>query len=234
MRDWLLENFFHQRYNIVLQQLKNAGLYPEVEAPTFYVNDAYQHGGYISPTDLFSISAAAGSIYYTIDGTDPRLPATSEVTGISLVPENAAKRVLVPTGDISESWKSGDAFNDSTWLSCIGSPGGVGFERTSGYQDFFTLDLIDQMYAKNATCYIRIPFTIDAEYSSLTPREQEILRLLAEGQSAKTIAANLFISPKTVENHRSNILKKLKLHSTYELIRYAAKLGLIDTELWKN
>jgi DNA-binding NarL/FixJ family response regulator len=74
----------------------------------------------------------------------------------------------------------------------------------------------------------------DAEYSSLTPREQEILRLLAEGQSAKTIAANLFISPKTVENHRSNILKKLKLHSTYELIRYAAKLGLIDTDLWKN
>ena len=43
-----------------------------------------------------------------------------------------------------------------------------------------------------------------------------------------------FISPKTVENHRSNILKKLKLHSTYELIRYAAKLGLIDTDLWKN
>ncbi len=74
----------------------------------------------------------------------------------------------------------------------------------------------------------------DATYSSLTPREQEILRLLAEGQSAKTIAANLFISPKTVENHRSNILKKLKLHSTYELIRYAARLGLIDTDLWKN
>jgi DNA-binding NarL/FixJ family response regulator len=74
----------------------------------------------------------------------------------------------------------------------------------------------------------------DAEYSALTPREQEILRLLAEGQSAKTIAANLFISPKTVENHRSNILKKLKLHSTYELIRYAARLGLIDTDLWKN
>jgi DNA-binding NarL/FixJ family response regulator len=74
----------------------------------------------------------------------------------------------------------------------------------------------------------------DAEYSSLTPREQEILRLLAEGQTAKTIAANLFISPKTVENHRSNILNKLKLHSTYELIRYAAKLGLIDTDLWKN
>jgi len=74
----------------------------------------------------------------------------------------------------------------------------------------------------------------DADYGSLTPREQEIMRLLAEGLSAKKIAEKLFISPKTVENHRSNIMKKLGLHSTMELIRYAAKLGLIDVDLWKE
>ncbi len=74
----------------------------------------------------------------------------------------------------------------------------------------------------------------DADYGSLTPREQEIMRLLAEGLSAKEIAEKLFISPKTVENHRSNIMKKLGLHSTMELIRYAAKLGLIDVDLWKE
>ncbi len=74
----------------------------------------------------------------------------------------------------------------------------------------------------------------DARYASLTAREQEILRLLAEGMSAKEIAEKLCISPKTVENHRSNIMNKLDLHSTLELVRYAAKLGLIDMDLWTN
>lgn len=73
----------------------------------------------------------------------------------------------------------------------------------------------------------------DNNYGSLTSREQEVMRLLAEGSASKEIAEKLFISPKTVENHRSNIMKKLGLHSTMELVRYAAKLGLIDLELWK-
>jgi DNA-binding NarL/FixJ family response regulator len=60
------------------------------------------------------------------------------------------------------------------------------------------------------------------------------LRLLAEGLSSKEIAKKLFISPKTVENHRANIMNKLDLHSTIELVRYAAKIGLIDVELWTN
>jgi len=70
-------------------------------------------------------------------------------------------------------------------------------------------------------------------YNSLTPREQQVLRLIAEGLSSKKIAETLFISPKTVENHRTNILNKLELHSTMELVRYAAKLGLIDIDSWK-
>jgi DNA-binding NarL/FixJ family response regulator len=74
----------------------------------------------------------------------------------------------------------------------------------------------------------------DDEYGSLTPREQEIMRLLAEGLSVKEIAARLFISRKTVENHRSNIMNKLGLHNAIELIRYAARLGLIDVDLWKE
>ncbi|MFC1885515.1 response regulator [Thermodesulfobacteriota bacterium] len=76
--------------------------------------------------------------------------------------------------------------------------------------------------------------TTDVDYGTLTIREQEVMRLLAEGFSAKEVAEKLFISPKTVENHRSNIMKKLDLHSTIELIRYAAKIGLIDIDLWKD
>jgi len=74
----------------------------------------------------------------------------------------------------------------------------------------------------------------DAGYNTLTPREQQVMRLLAEGHSTKQIAENLFISPKTVENHRSNIMSKLEVHSTMELVRYAARLGLIDVDLWKG
>jgi len=74
----------------------------------------------------------------------------------------------------------------------------------------------------------------DAQYRKLTAREQEVLRQLAEGLSSKEIAQKLLISPKTVENHRANIMNKLDLHSTIELVRYAAKLGLIDVELWTN
>ena len=74
----------------------------------------------------------------------------------------------------------------------------------------------------------------DASYDTLTRREQEIMVLLAQGLSNKQIAQKLFISPKTVENHRANILRKLDLHSTLELVRYAAKLGIIDVDLWKE
>jgi len=73
----------------------------------------------------------------------------------------------------------------------------------------------------------------DASYDTLTSREQEIMVLLAEGLPSKKIAEKLFISPKTVENHRTNIFRKLNLHSTIELIRYAARLGIIDVDLWK-
>lgn len=72
----------------------------------------------------------------------------------------------------------------------------------------------------------------DNTYSTLTSREQEIMRLLVEGHSAKEAADMLFISQKTVENHRSNIMRKLGLSSTVDLIRYAARIGLIDIEDW--
>ena len=74
----------------------------------------------------------------------------------------------------------------------------------------------------------------DSDYGRLTPREQEIMRMLAEGQQKSDIAGRLCISIKTVENHRSNIMKKLDLHSAMDLVRYAAKLGLIDIDLWKE
>lgn len=74
----------------------------------------------------------------------------------------------------------------------------------------------------------------EESYRRLTSREEQILRLLAGGHSSKAIADKLFISPKTVENHRTNILEKLDLHSTMDLVRYAVRVGLIDPDLWKD
>ncbi len=61
----------------------------------------------------------------------------------------------------------------------------------------------------------------------LTQREHEVLTHLAEGASNDEIAASLVISPKTVERHRENIMRKLNLHSRSDLVRYAIRKGII-------
>jgi len=75
---------------------------------------------------------------------------------------------------------------------------------------------------------------MDPLIGRLTPREQEVMRLMAEGVPRKEIAGRLSISPKTVENHAWKIMKKLSLNNNYELVRHAAKLGLIDLDVWKS
>jgi DNA-binding NarL/FixJ family response regulator len=62
----------------------------------------------------------------------------------------------------------------------------------------------------------------------LTPREREIVRLLAEGKTSKEAGVALGISPKTAETHRSNVMRKLELHSLPELVRYAIKNKIVE------
>jgi DNA-binding NarL/FixJ family response regulator len=64
--------------------------------------------------------------------------------------------------------------------------------------------------------------SIDPELDQLTPRELEVLRLLARGYAYKEIATELFISIKTVETHASNVLRKLQLSNRHQLTRWAA------------
>jgi len=64
--------------------------------------------------------------------------------------------------------------------------------------------------------------------SILTSREEEVVKLVAEGYSTREIANTLGISPKTVERHRSNVLQKLGLRDRLELTRYAIRTGLIE------
>ena len=62
----------------------------------------------------------------------------------------------------------------------------------------------------------------------LNEREQDVLRLVAEGKTAREIAKILFLSRRTVENYKNNILKKLNLHKTSELIKYAVENKLLE------
>ena len=70
---------------------------------------------------------------------------------------------------------------------------------------------------------------VEDSYELLTPREREILQLLGEGNSNKEVAAKLNLSLYTVETHRGNLLEKLNLHSTAEMILYAVRKGIVGT-----
>jgi DNA-binding NarL/FixJ family response regulator len=79
--------------------------------------------------------------------------------------------------------------------------------------------------------FIKRKETLHVELSSadipLTKREKEILALVAEGLTNQQIAEKLFISPRTVDTHRTNIMQKLDLHDVASLVRYAIKHGLV-------
>ncbi|NLZ07051.1 MAG: hypothetical protein GXY19_17925 [Phycisphaerae bacterium] len=164
---YLLETYFPARTQIVVNQLRVRGLYPRTDAPEFRVNGVARYGGPIEKTDAVSMSAT-GEIWHTTDGSDPRVPGTAGGSGIEvpLVAEEAPKRVLVPTGPVADAWRGGSDFDDSGWIA---GSGGVGFERSTGYESFFQIDLQDAMYGVNASCYIRIPFEVaEADLSELS------------------------------------------------------------------
>jgi DNA-binding NarL/FixJ family response regulator len=72
------------------------------------------------------------------------------------------------------------------------------------------------------------PMASEDEPLQITGREREIVQLLAEGKHSKEVATTLDITVKTVETHRSNILRKLHFHSVTELVRYAVRNHIIE------
>lgn len=69
---------------------------------------------------------------------------------------------------------------------------------------------------------------VDVPEDPLTPREREVLQLVAEGMTSKEVSNMLHVSPKTVDAHRASIMRKLDLHDTAGLVRYAIRRGLIE------
>jgi DNA-binding NarL/FixJ family response regulator len=71
-------------------------------------------------------------------------------------------------------------------------------------------------------------------YDLLSDREQQVFRLMVEGNPTAKIADILCVSPKTVEKHRANVMKKLGVGDLLAMVKYAMKIGVIDPELWKE
>ena len=99
----------------------------------------------------------------------------------------------------------------------------VAVEAIQGNSTYFT-GHVKQMVMQQDLRGSRRPLYRD----TLTPREREITQLLAEGKTTKSVAAQLNLSVKTVETHRSNIMSKLGLHSVTELVLYAVRNNIVQ------
>ncbi len=98
-------------------------------------------------------------------------------------------------------------------------------EALSRHKTFFTSRVAEMVLQK----YLEgNPELVKSEATSLTPREREVVQLVAEGRTNKEVATTLNISVKTAETHRTNIMRKLDCHSLSELVRYAIRHKIID------
>jgi len=167
-RDNVLNNYIPAIHNTansyaLVRVLRTKSLYPDLDPPVFQIDGTPQHGGQVSAGAVLTVlnPNGRGAIYYTLDGNDPRIAgaASRQNTPNALVGAQAAKRVLVPTYDIGQAWRD-ILYDDTRWTS---GTGGVGYERDSGYESFFSINVGTQMYGVNASCYIRIPFPLTAE-----------------------------------------------------------------------
>lgn len=107
--------------------------------------------------------------------------------------------------------------------SDLGSDLVTAVEALSHHRQFFTSEVSQAIYRD----YFR-PRAGPRSSEVLTGRQQEVVRLLAEGKTNKEVAVALRISVKTAEKHRSNIMTRLKLKSFSELVRYAVREGMVS------
>ena len=162
---FMLDTYFPERTAVFLDQLKSAGLFPDLDAPDFFVNGHPYPGTQVEKGDEITMTSKQGVIYYTTNGTDPiDWGFMDNVSGLELITDDAVKYVLVPKSNMGTQWASKLDYDDSSWAVCNGDPGGVGYETESGYEDLITLDVTADMHISgsypNNSCYIRIPFNI--------------------------------------------------------------------------
>jgi hypothetical protein len=165
MDSMIHQTWIPQRRNIIFNQLREAGLYASDHAPSFNPG-----GGPVASDSVLTMTASRGTIYYTSEGSDPRVPPTTTGQERIWVSAMASKRVLVPTAtnggmDLGGAWRGGvEPFNDGAWIH---GDGGVGYDTDATYLPHFQIDLREAMHNKQSSAFIRIPFSVTAEDLSL-------------------------------------------------------------------
>ena len=131
------------------------------------------------------------------------------------------------------------AFENPVLVKDMLEAGAHGFiEKTASLQEFLSgLAIIANggtffgpSIAELIRTVVANPNSVQKSKDFLTEREREVLQLIAEGNSTKEIAHRLGLSVKTVDNHRTNMMRKLDLHNVASITRYAIQNGLIEVE----
>ena len=162
---------------------------------------------------------------------DIGLPDIPGLELIAFIKETAGSKILILTAEMEENLiceaveKGADGFmhKDASGEELINAMNVI-----SGGEPYFGQNLSSIVY-RSFKRKIKDLNSIH-KIQALTERELEIIRELGEGLSFKEIGTKLFISPRTVENHKNNILEKLELKNTIELVKYAIKHKIIILE----
>jgi len=115
-----------------------------------------------------------------------------------------------------------------------GPSGEVPAAIRAAYQGQYYLS--PQLHAEVISAYVksRGKETREGGYEQLSEREQQVFRLLVEGNSTSQVAGILCLSIKTAEKHRSNIVKKLGISNPVDMVKYAVRIGILDPNFWKT
>ncbi|MGJ8696776.1 MAG: lamin tail domain-containing protein [Verrucomicrobiaceae bacterium] len=152
-RNRLFGSYFPVRTDNVISQYRAAGYLPSLEAPGFNV-----YGGRVAAGHPLEMTSVDGeTIYYTTDGSDPRVPAM--VNTVELIGEGGAMRVFVPLDNaLGSTWRGGsEPFDDSGWRTGTS----VGYENSpSNYAGLYDINVRDEMRGKSPSCLVRMSFTI--------------------------------------------------------------------------
>ncbi|NBQ24425.1 MAG: hypothetical protein EBU26_09210, partial [Verrucomicrobia bacterium] len=151
-------DYFSRRSEIVLKQFRSRNWIPSIDPPTFS-----QQGGPLASTSSLTMQSGGGTIFYTLDGTDPmgQQPVVLSRQLKTLVSESATKKAYMPENNtLDGSWFE-VGFNDADWPS---GQAGAGYENGSGYDNFIapSLNFSAAVSSQNAeTIYMRTHFKLE-------------------------------------------------------------------------
>ena len=176
--------------------------------------------------DAISIVRESKPDLVLLDLSMPRLDGLSAIRDIKKVsPET---RILALTIHTDEDYVL-EAFNEGADGYCLKDAGRaellMAIESIFSGKPYFSPGIADKVLDGYLEGRQKIKST--SAWETITRREREVLKLIGEGYKNKEIADLLFISVKTVEKHRSNIMKKLDLHNAATLTAYAIEKGLV-------